>query len=848
MTVNGLGADAEAIGDSGIGKSPRDGLQDLDLAPRKAAAGIGSGENDTGPTRDDPPSGDDLGQPLTQFFDRRGFEENAIHTIVDELPENSRRRTARNNDHAGLRAPAAGLDQHFQTRCTGHDQIEYGTIRLVPLDRGDGLDAVGDTVDNLKTEHGFDCCTRSEPGQGVILGNQYGNGHRIRPAEIVKRCITLPGRLLALLLAIMVHAVAAQADERILDLQGPVSPDRVGDFTDFFIDEGRDLELANIIALNENSFEPIKTQVPDFGYTDATIWLRLRVQNRTDETSDWRLYFQENFKQIFHVFVVRPDASVEHPLAQSIDSPFTTRPIADPEVVVPLTLAPQQRATILVQYWTEGSTNLPLSIETAETYAGIAAKKAAKNFVFYGMMLIMITIALLALFVFRQAIFAAYTAYAGCTLLYLMHSDGVAFQYLWPAFPLFNSFASVVTGAGYIIFGAIFARMFLNTARENPVIDRVLLALIGVAALMVLSTVVIPTTIIKKYLILVALISVLTYAVAGLVVARRRFRQVRFYVVAWLGAALSAGLMAVRHWLGVEVSQEFQYDSMRVVMVFDALMMGMAIFDRYSQLRIEHQKALQASLDVAQRNLAMSKRLRDLETRYQLAVRTSARRDRMIENTIHDLRQPLHALRLAVHDIARSGSGSSKNHASIGQSFDYLEKLVSDHLENTGASADDPESCTGAQDTTDMSLDEVLASIREMFLPDAREKGLSLTYVPTSQRGPVKPLVIMRIVTNLVANAIKYTQSGKVLMGVRCRGDKLGIEVHDTGAGLTSTDFEDACRRAVRLEQADREAVGNGFGLAIVIELAERHGYRVYHVEGRNNGTGIGVEVPLMGT
>jgi two-component system, sensor histidine kinase LadS len=322
---------------------------------------------------------------------------------------------------------------------------------------------------------------------------------------------------------------------------------------------------------------------------------------------------------------VDADGDIAHPLAQELDSPFTTRPIAFPEVVVPLGVPPGGTATIFTRYWTEGSTNLPLSIETVESFMAISARKSAKNFTFYGMMLIMIPAAALAMFFIRHPIFPAYVAYASSTLLYLMHSDGAAFQYLWPGFPLFNSFASVVIGASYVTFGALFARLFLQTPKYHPWIDKIMVALIVVPLLMIASTLVVETRITKKSLILVAFFGVAVFTVAGLVAARRRFKRVRFFVFPWLGATISAGMMMGRHWFGVGISQEFQYDSMRVVMIFDAVMMGLAIVDTYSQLRAERQSALQSSLDHARRNLDMTARLRELESRYELAAQTTAK-------------------------------------------------------------------------------------------------------------------------------------------------------------------------------------------------------------------------------
>ena len=587
-----------------------------------------------------------------------------------------------------------------------------------------------------------------------------------------------------------------------------------------------------------DDFKPITTRVPDVGYTDSMVWLRLRLANATAETSEWRLYFKENFKQIFHLYIVDADGNVTHPLAQDIDSPFSTRPISYPEVVVPLALNPGDEATVYVRFWTEGATYLPLYVETAQSFTEISTHTAAKQFIFYGMMLILIVAALLAGLVLRHPIFPAYIAYSTSTLLYLMHSDGVAFQYLWPGLPAFNSYASVVTGGSYAVFAAIFARIFLNTPKYHPVVDKLLIAVIVVILAMMATGVFFEPRLIKRILILVVLFAIGLFTAAALLAARHRFKQVRFYVFTWLGATGSASLMALRHWVGIDVSQEFQYDSMRVVMIFDAVMLGLAIVDRFHQLREERQHALRVSLEQAERNLDMNTRLRNLEARYELALETAGKHKLHIENTVHDIRQPLRALRLAVQGIMNDRTPApERSYGDVYESFDYLEALVAGHLEGPGE--DPPE-----ESVRDMRLGEILRSVHEMFLPDAEAKGLVFRYVPTSLATPIQPLALMRIFSNLVSNAVKYTPSGKLLLGVRRLEDAVRVELHDTGLGLTAQDFELACKRGSRLDPALTVGDGKGYGLAIVVELARRHGYKLELLDRNSPGTSIGLTIP----
>src|SRR5690606_21430511 len=127
------------------------------------------------------------------------------------------------------------------------------------------------------------------------------------------------------------------------------------------------------------------------------------------------------------------------------------------------------------------------------------------------------------------------------------------------------------------------------------------------------------------------------------IAARRRFREVRFYVFAWFAGLIPACLFTARFAFGIEPTFITPYDAIRLALIFDALMMGLAIFDRYNHLR---QSAMEETLAHAQRNLALSQRLALLEESYQQVTASARQREESVKDTVHDLRQPMHALRL----------------------------------------------------------------------------------------------------------------------------------------------------------------------------------------------------------
>jgi len=631
----------------------------------------------------------------------------------------------------------------------------------------------------------------------------------------------------------------------VLDLTGPARGHDLGGHIGAWADPDWTYAVEDMApgGRGAGNFRIYPGYIPDFGYTHSKIWLRLCLRNDTPETTDWRLYAHENFFQVYEVHVVRGDGAIEELMALARDSPFSDRPVADPEMIAPFTMEPGESVEILISYWSGGSSQVDLSVETAESYAAIAANKTARNFFFYGMMILLITVALVCLAVFRHPVFLAYAAYATSALLFVMHVDGVAFQYLWPWFPAFNSDATIFTGSGLIVFGAVYARVFLRTRERHPRMDKVLIAIIVVTLTLGVVLFIPNPQLLKKLLIMISLLAFLVFTAAGLIAYFSGYREVRFYLFAWLGVVLSSTLMNMRHMIGLEIPQEVVHDSMRAVMVLDALMMGLAIADRYNQMRLSRQAAMQETLTAAQHQLELNRRLAELQAQHELAVELSKSRDRQIQNVVHDLRQPLHALRMNVMSL-NAGRQDAPSVGNIETTFAYLENLVARHLDSdVSLPAPAPEE-TDALD--DLGVQQVLSAIEEMFAPDAEAKGLQLRRVESELETSADALALTRIVSNLVSNAIKYTETGGVLIGTRKKSGTVRIEVHDTGPGMSEADFARASQRSVRLGR-DGNVQGKGLGLTIAIELARRNGMSLELSRLRSCGTGLVLVIPCKG-
>jgi signal transduction histidine kinase/CheY-like chemotaxis protein len=201
----------------------------------------------------------------------------------------------------------------------------------------------------------------------------------------------------------------------------------------------------------------------------------------------------------------------------------------------------------------------------------------------------------------------------------------------------------------------------------------------------------------------------------------------------------------------------------------------------------------------------------------QLEVATQAK-SRFLATASHDLRQPLHALGLFVAQLR--GSSRAEDRRRI---VERIEMALSAMNELFNALLDVTKLDAGAlaPTLTEFPVAHILKRIETTFSEVAREKGLSLKVIDNGAWLRSDGILLERIVSNLVSNAIRYTSRGRVLVGCRRRGKQLRIEVWDTGPGIPEDQRQNIFGEFYRIKSPNAgQPSGLGLGLAIVDRLS----------------------------
>lgn len=209
----------------------------------------------------------------------------------------------------------------------------------------------------------------------------------------------------------------------------------------------------------------------------------------------------------------------------------------------------------------------------------------------------------------------------------------------------------------------------------------------------------------------------------------------------------------------------------------------------------------------------------------------------------HDLLQPLHAARLTLSELAdvqqtNDGVRLANNIASALTTIEDLLASILD-LSKLEAGAFVP----NLQPVVVGELFERLAVSSE---PIARQKGLNLRWRPTQLAVLSDPLMLRRMLQNLIANAIRYTERGGVLIAARQRGAEVVIEVWDSGPGIAPAERERIFEEFQRGAACDRTGgTGFGLGLSIVKRMSDALGHPLSLFSRVDRGSRFSISAPL---
>ena len=238
----------------------------------------------------------------------------------------------------------------------------------------------------------------------------------------------------------------------------------------------------------------------------------------------------------------------------------------------------------------------------------------------------------------------------------------------------------------------------------------------------------------------------------------------------------------------------------------------------------------------------------DLSAAKESAEQANLSKTRFLAAASHDVLQPLNAAHLSVSALAELQTSEEGRTLvrQVERSMETMEDLLRTLLDISRLDAG-----VVQPSIADVQLEALFSSLKSDFQQLAERKGLTLKFLETGAVVRSDATMLRRILQNMLSNALRYTRSGGILVGVRNRGATVRIDVADTGCGIPETQrdaiFEEFHRGTV---SPDAELVGGGLGLglAIVRRMAGALGHPVSFSSRVGRGTIFHVDVPSIGS
>jgi two-component system CheB/CheR fusion protein len=210
-------------------------------------------------------------------------------------------------------------------------------------------------------------------------------------------------------------------------------------------------------------------------------------------------------------------------------------------------------------------------------------------------------------------------------------------------------------------------------------------------------------------------------------------------------------------------------------------------------------KILLAIEDITERKLATEA----LEAAKREAEQANLGKSRFLAAASHDLRQPLQTISL-LHEILAKKVEDEATLRLVGRLDETVSSMSS--MLDTLLDINQLEAGIVRQEMVDFPINAVLEQLRTQFTFHAAAHHLGWRVVPSSLSVRSDPRLLEQMIRNLLSNAVKYTNKGKILLGCRRRGDKVRIEVWDTGIGIPEEQLQAIFRGVPSARQSGTRA------------------------------------------
>ena len=609
-------------------------------------------------------------------------------------------------------------------------------------------------------------------------------------------CLT--GVVLALFFASLTHATEP------LVLEPELEQSALGLYSDIFEDPSRELSLDDVLTPKiSKQFIPGTSENPNFGLTKSAYWLRLKIRNPQAHPLRMKLLLQPHY-QTLAVYTITANGQRTTQLKDLDD--LVGRKLSRQKLIISaIYFAPLETLTVYIRITNTLPLYASLSLWQDEALQDYFQTEAYFLGIAWGILLLIIGVNLLLFLFTRELRYFYYVLFIGGFLLFRMYVNLWGTIYLSPVSG-WNNYIITVLILISMNAGILYLLKMFNISEKAPQMNNVAKVRMSLNILFLVFPYFIGIQWTFKIIMLTNII--LFYFMWVLIPLNWKEGKLssRISVMA-VGIFYSFAIIQILRVLGVFPNNLLTTYAIEIGLIFQSLF---------------HFASMDALVreEFKEKELAQQQALRTLR-------RADEMKDQLLANTSHELRTPLHGM-IGLMDMILSST------------TEKLTRKTKRQLQLVAENARRLNDMVGKLlDLAALQGHRVKINMESVILHTLVEAVLNLSQALVGKKPillqkkipqnlpavSVDPNSLQQILLNLIANALKYTDSGKVTISAHLLKNKVRIEVADSGVGISQDQLENIFESFRRGESPKiREQEGLGLGLSICQELLKAHG------------------------
>lgn len=584
------------------------------------------------------------------------------------------------------------------------------------------------------------------------------------------------------------------------------------------------------------------------GYTSTTFWTHFSVENRGSQR---RIVLVEQFRAIDHLDFHEVRQGRVRLVETGHRHPFGSREVGHANFVFRTAVEPGERVDYFTRLASSDSFDLTPKIWSESAFLDRVRTETFETGLYYGVMLALILYNAFVLLATRARSYGPYVGFQLCYTALLAAFDRYTFQYLWPNHPEWSAKSELVFGSAALVFGAWFARSFLELPRHMPRMNRVIGALMTAAVVLLPLGAITAHTWAQQATLYLAMTLLATSLATGFIGWARGVPNARYLAIAYV-LLVVATVFDTLVTAGLVTRPQSPTLYLRIGSAGEALLLAFALANRINVAQLEKERATSALAEsrkqyaetLEARVVERTRELQDAQTELARKERLASL-GRLVAGVAHEINNPL----------TFGSGGATKLRSELGVLGRFLASLrgtpvpakQADGLEQAEQAHATAQSALELVDAGNQRIGTIVSNLQSFVRSERTEPiptdisgeletilGLcadeleKAEVMPVLQIQSLPPCVIRpgelgQVFVNLVINACHAMKDrgGTLTISTGADPESVWVRFADTGPGIP----EELRERIFEPFFTTREpGEGTGLGLSVSHEIVARHG------------------------